>query len=86
MPGYTVELLYKGDEKGVPFPDSKMRSLFSASVDTFEARLQGYWSRIVEWPSGDVVCTMPPVSVYVSPTEFWRGLTATKKALKVLGL
>ena len=72
MSGYTVETLAVSG-KWVPFAGChRIRSLFAASVDTFEARLIGQRSRIVEWPIGKVVVEVPPLAVHVSNVDQWR--------------
>lgn len=60
MPGYTVETLTI-DGKWVP-KDGVFQyvSYQQAAVETFEAKLKGMWSRIVEWPKGRVAETIPP--------------------------
>ena len=84
MPGYTVETLAITG-KWVPKDGiHKLQSLFSAAVETFEARLLGQRSRIVEWPKGLVVVTVPPRAIYVSPQEVYGYVRAAIKALDAL--
>lgn len=60
--GYIVETLAITG-KWVPKDGvHKLQSLLSASVETFEARLNRQWSRITQWPSGKVVTLVPPRS------------------------
>lgn len=79
MPGYTVETLAITG-KWVPKDGvHKLQSLLSAALETFEARLAGMRSRIVEWPNGTVVATIPPRAVYVSPRDVYSGIGALRK-------
>lgn len=79
MPGYTVETLAITG-KWVP-KDGKhiLHSLFRAGVETFEARLKGQRSRIVSWPTGRVVVTVPPRAIHVSAQDVHRMTPAIRK-------
>lgn len=59
MAGYVVQVQ---TIEGTWVPkDAKhqLLSLAAASVESFDARLNGYTSRIVEWPAGAVVAESP---------------------------
>lgn len=88
MAGYTVEIFDgpMGPMRWRPKDGvTKLQSLFRASVETFEARLRGFRSRIRQWPGGDVVAEVPAKALYVSPQDVYRKMPAIRKALGLLG-
>lgn len=84
MPSYTVDC-FNYDGKWSPKDGvHKLQTFLSAAVETFEARLQGKRSRIVIWPNGDTLVTVPPAALYVSPQNVYGQLGALRKLASVL--
>lgn len=79
MPGWTVECLNIDGRWSPKDGVHKLQSLFSAAFETFEARLQGRRSRIVEWPGNKIVATVPPRAVHVTPKDVHGIIGALRK-------
>lgn len=60
MPGYVVHVLAINGRWVPKDGQHRLLSLFAAAVETFEARLKGMRSRIVQWPDGTVEVEVPP--------------------------